>query len=359
MTGGICFIWGTRPEAVKVAPVMAELLKLGIEPLSVCSGQHSDLLDGMPMEADVVSSYSLGIGTSDVPVLYGKLRKTIENLEPDIVVVQGDTNTGFAAATAAKDCAKKSGRPLLAHLEAGIRSGDDREPWPEERNRRQIDRLADILYAPTQAAACNLTAEGIAIEDILVSGNTVVSALHRYSPPINVVDPANIVLVTLHRREIQTPTAALRLYDLVKKAAIATAFDGPQLRWPMHPGFRKCLGKLGAGDLYQGLKLLKPLGYTKFTTMLMWSKGVITDSGGVVEEAATLGVPTAILRRVNDRPEAVTAGIAKVFPPEDDNCVERAMDWLLTAKRGPRPCFGGPKAAEIVARDLVKRLKGH
>lgn len=356
---GICFIWGTRPEIVKISPVLAELVRLGIDPISVCSGQHSDLLDGMPMEADVVSSYSLGLGTSDVPVLYGKLRKTIENLAPDIVVVQGDTNTAFAAATAAKDCAKKTGWPLLAHLEAGIRSGDLQEPWPEERNRRQIDRLADILYAPTQAAACNLTAEGIAIEDILVSGNTVVSALHRYSPPICVVDPANIVLVTLHRREIQTPAAAKRLYGLVKKAAIATAFDGPQLRWPMHPGFRKCLGKLKADDLYCGLKLLRPLNYVQFTTMLMWSKGVITDSGGVVEEAATLGVPTAILRRVNDRPEAVTAGIAKMFPPENDNCVQEAMTWLQRAKRGPKKVFGWPKAAEIVARDLKRRLKGH
>ena len=354
----IHFIWGTRPEIIKIAPVMVELARLGIQSVSVCSGQHTDLLDGLPTEEQLVDTYSLNLGTSDVPRLYGPIRKAIENLKPTIVVVQGDTNTAFAAATAAADNRKKRGWPFLAHLEAGIRSGDLKDPWPEERNRRKIDKLADFHYAPTKHCVHNLVDEGIDKTDILVTGNTVVSALHRYSPPVGILDPRNVIMVTLHRSEIQNPVDTKRLYDLIKREATRYTFENLVFDWPMHPGFKKHLGRVHAPDLHPRVRILRPLDYTRFTTNLMWSKGIITDSGGVVEEAATLGVPVAILRRTNDRPEAEEAGIAKLFPPDDPECVSNALEWLLKAKRGPQRVFGGPESARIVALDLARKLKG-
>ena len=347
----IALIFGTRPDAIKVGPVKAALDAQGVENVVLCTGQHTTLLAGTPAETDLRNAESLGLA-SDGNVLRWlreaerALAGRLKALAPTVVAVQGDTMTALAGARAAL----AAGIPV-AHIEAGVRS-HAAEPWPEEANRVEITTLAARHYAPTSTAFGNLVAEGIDPAAILVTGNTVVSALARYSPAQPVKEPESVILVTLHRREMQHPAVVAALTEGITKSA--EMFPGVKFVWPLHPAVRRVYDVAQHAHRATNVAVCQPLGYEVATVLLARALGVITDSGGLVEEAATLGVPAIIVRAVNDRPEAVEAGVARLCEVSE-NGVVMAAHWLV--RRGmPRRAsgvYGGPEAAMLVARDLA------
>ena len=347
----INLIFGTRPDAIKVGPVVRELTEQGVVHEVICTGQHTDLLHGTPTETDLKKAKSLKLSSDDsVPRWTHRATKYLqtwfEKHKPRIVVIQGDTMTASAAAHAAYQA-----NITVAHIEAGLRSGNINDPWPEEKIRRTISYLASIHYCPTQSALDNLQREGIDGKRLL-TGNTVVDALRLYaegdefSPRFDSHPP--VILMTLHRRELRMRSDAGvvlgRLYE-----AIAAQKDFVFV-WPIHPAMLK-IKVLTA--LPENLKLIGPMGYRRMISFLRGSYGVLTDSGGLVEEAVTVGTPVAIVRNYNDRPEAETAKMARLFNPTPQG-VENAVTWIVkyNGPREPNPAFGNGHAAEEIVNHL-------
>jgi len=238
----------------------------------------------------------------------------------------------------------------VAHVEAGVRSGSLAEPWPEEYLRVEIDRMATWRYAPTARAVANLLAERLGG---LVTGNTVVDALRQYTDATPRPETSALVLVTLHRRELYLRPDAGDVLDALCRAA--TLYPGVTVAWPVHPATRKLVGKLAPP---QNVRLLDPLPHAAFADMLCGARAVLTDSGGVVEEAATLGVPTAVLRNETDRPEAEAVGIAQRFPTTPEG-VLHAMRVLVARviPRQPTAVYGDGYAAERIVHHLATVLR--
>jgi UDP-N-acetylglucosamine 2-epimerase (non-hydrolysing) len=345
----LCF--GTRPEAIKLGPVAHELRVLGVRPTLICSGQHTQLLAGTPAETDLAEARSLGLASTGNVTRWlasaeAPLKSALGETKDAVVVVQGDTMSALAAARAASDLGI-----VVAHVEAGVRSWNDEEPWPEERFRRDITGLADWHYAPTSECFANLVREGVSMTRILVTGNTVVSALARYSEakPVAAAQERT-VLVTLHRRELLLDPELLRTLQALAFAC-AHAED-VRFLWPLHPAMQHAVQQIGWPA---NVHFVAPLAYRACVEGLARCIGVLTDSGGLQEEAATLGVPCAVVRNVTDRPESVAAGIARVFSPTPAG-VDNAVACLAEEKlpRLALPVFGTPKAAAEVARHLAK-----
>jgi len=350
----VVLVWGTRPEAIKIAPVAAALRDLKVSYVSVCTGQHSSLLRGSPAETDLRDSVSLatesgGNVTRWMTAIQPKLAKMLAETQPQLVVVQGDTMSAHAGALAAQ----AAGVPV-AHVEAGVRSHDLSEPWPEETTRVAIAEIADWHFAPTSTAFVNLIAEGVASRAIRVTGNTVVSALARYAEHIRVEVPArNLIVVTMHRREIQH---ADKITALVGGAlAAAEMFPSTAFVWPVHPAVAKIAPIAKMCEHASNVRIVPPLGYEAFVRLVAGAKGVITDSGGLVEECATLGVPCVIARVRNDRPEAVEAGVATQVKPTGEGVLAGAH-WIMRGgcTRISTRIYGDPDAAMLVARELAR-----
>jgi UDP-N-acetylglucosamine 2-epimerase (non-hydrolysing) len=311
-------------------------------------------LNGTPAESDLKDSYSLGIRSEgDVKSWLNQAILRISNALPAqnaIVVVQGDTMSAYATALAASDL----GLPI-AHVEAGLRSHCLTDPDPEERFRVEISKLARLHFCPTTKSAENLAAEGIT-EGVFVTGNTVVSALARYASLEPLKSPENQVLVTMHRREFLN-CGTIHVRSTFKSLETwALAHPDTRIVVPMHPALRLALKPI-VKHVPPNVLYVQPLGYAKMIAQLRRSRGVLSDSGGLSEEAATLGVPCAVMRNVTDRPEAIEAGVAKLFPPNPDGIVQ-ALTWLCEAnhKREPAFCFGGPESARTVAQLLSNHL---
>lgn len=342
--------WGTRPDAIKLGPVAAALDAAGTPWSGLCSGQHTDLLKGTPAETDLRRSTSLGLASTGNVLrwlataerAYKKWFKA-EGAETQIVVVQGDTMSALAAARAALE-----GGRLVCHVEAGLRSGDKNNPWPEEETRVELTRLADWHYAPTSKAFGNLMTEGVSLGRIRLTGNTVVSALARYTTAKPSPSKGHL-LVTLHRREwLQGPAFKETIEALLQGVSELNV----EVFWPVHPAVFAAAGPLFS-QVPKNLFLVAPLPYGDAARLLATAHGVITDSGGIQEEAATLGVPAAVMRFVTDRPESVEAGVALLFPPTASGM----KDALACVNSGALPrmpvnVFGGPEAAFEVAAHL-------
>ena len=354
MSLDVMVVFGTRPELLKLAPVVVALRERGLSVNVVATGQHSDLLDATTLQR-LGPIQTLGVA-SDGNVLKftanasRALRARIAGVAPRCVMVQGDTMSAHAGALAAA-----SFDIPIAHVEAGLRSGDLSDPWPEEGIRVAITRLATWHYAPTTVAAMRVATElhGKAQlnTEILVTGNTSVDALLatgvKPSPEVGAA-----VLVTLHRRELRM-RADFR--DVLAAFAQAVTLT-PAVRalWPIHPAMSPYLAGLA---LPHNFGVCQPLPHAMLVQTLAGVRGVLTDSGGVVEEAATLGVPTAVLRNVTDRPEAEEAGIAKRFPTTPEGVT---LTWNMLCKqeiaRTPTDVFGDGHAALYIARHLAKML---
>lgn len=309
--------------------------------------QHTDLLVGTPADTDLAFARHLNLPSTGHISQWrraAKARLEAELVNASLVVVQGDTMSAFAGAEAAVKLSKP-----VAHVEAGVRSGDLREPFPEEILRTRITQMARWHFAATSHAVENLRQEGVAYHNIFLTGNTVVSALARYTGQSPVKEPAKRVVVTLHRRE----TTRRRAWTDLLEALFWYIGEYPEWEfvWPTHPGVAFAAGFAPP----ENLTFEKALPYAKFVSLLAHSAGVLTDSGGVVEEAATLGVPSVQLRRVSDRPEAVKDGVSWRCSPTPEG-VEAALVTLVTRElpRRPSNCFGYTDAAERVADLLVK-----
>lgn len=344
------FVVGTRPEQIKVAPVIAALRARGVEPDVICTGQHTTLLDDMP---EIQPTHWLGIPSAGdyhawIPKAGVKLGLLLTDLKPDWVVVQGDTMSAVVGALSAKLHGAK-----IAHIEAGVRSGMLDEPHPEEHFRRRITKWSHFHLAATPYAVRNLIGEGIRRDDIVLTGNPVVSALAQYGQvaPQAPSETPPTLLFTMHRREW---LAKGEIYlGRCMRALCEAAEKHPKHRihWPMHPHVRAVLGLPSSP---RNLRITEPLGYRAMCQALASSVGIATDSGGLQEEAATLGVPCAVLRTVTDRPESVAAGIAQLFLP-DPKGITRAIR-TLAAREIPRlalSLYGKTDAAQTIAEALL------
>lgn len=335
-------MYGTRPEAVKLSP----LIPLLPEAVVIRTGQHTDLADGL-----LQPTISLNLPSDNDPLryartceiaLHGALSKGI-----DAVLVQGDTASAYAGALAAQDL----GLPI-AHVEAGLRTGNLDDPWPEEGFRVAIDRLSRWCFAPTDWAARNLEFEPDHQDDreIHVTGNTGIDALYTHTQPIQAPQVTHArVMVTLHRRESFGAPLIQILDGLWNTAA---RYPGVEFFWPVHPNPE--IAKALPPDTPRNLHLASPLPPQTFSQMLSTSRVVFTDSGGVQEEAAALGIPCVIARDTTDRPESVDAGLAIVAGRTSQgvfHSLQKALSYQLRAV--PSDCFGDGHASHRIAQVLT------
>ncbi len=333
-------VYGTRPEAIKVAPVVKALeADPRFESVAVVTGQHREMLDQVNEIFGITPDHDLdifehGAGLSQIVArVLERLDPVLVTEAPAAVVVQGDTSTSTAAALAAFH----RGIPVV-HLEAGLRSGDISSPFPEEANRKLTTQLAALHLAPTATSRANLETETVPAEDIVVTGNTVIDALLMTvdkQPPFT--DPAlealatsakRVLLVTTHRREnwggaMEGVGRAL--------ARLATAHPDVELVLPAHrnPIVREAVLPHLAG--LPNVTVTEPLPYGEFTRMLALSTVVLTDSGGVQEEAPSLGKPVLVMRENTERPEAVTAGTVRLIGTNEDRIVKEVTTLLTNA----------------------------
>src|ERR1700690_2834431 len=338
----IIAVLGTRPEAIKLALVIHALRQRSqeFETAVVHTGQHRTMLDHALQLFQIKPDFLLDVmrPNQTLSSLTGRVLDTVENachqFEPNIVLVQGDTTTAFASALAAYYC-----KVAVGHIEAGLRSGDLYNPFPEEGNRRLASVLTEIHFAPTALSRDNLLAEGIPAEKIVVTGNTVVDTLRALSDlphswegtPLSGIprdDGRRLVLVTSHRREslgTDQQNMCLALKDLVQKH--------PDIRiiYPVHmnPNVRSTVNALLQDT--ERIHLTEPLGYIDFVSVLRSCFLVLTDSGGIQEEAPTFHKPVLVLRRVTERPEGSEFGLARIIGMSRDGIVREA-ERLLTDK---------------------------
>ncbi|HEX9086560.1 MAG TPA: UDP-N-acetylglucosamine 2-epimerase (non-hydrolyzing), partial [Arthrobacter sp.] len=331
-------IFGTRPEAIKMAPVINALQNSPhFECIVTVTGQHREMLDQVNELFGIVPQHDLNI-LQQGQSLTGIMTRTMDGLEklfahtrPDTILVQGDTTTSTAAAIAAF----YHGIPLV-HVEAGLRSGDPLSPFPEEANRKITSQIARLHMAPTSTSRANLVAEGINPADIVVTGNTVIDALlATVEKKLPFSDPRleelassgrRILLVTTHRRENQGD--AMRGVGRAL-ARIADANPDLDIVLPVHknPVVREAV--LPAVEGKANVLVTEPLAYGEFTRLLSVAHIVLTDSGGVQEEAPSLGKPVLVMRENTERPEAVTAGTVLLIGTDEERIVDE-VTLLLT-----------------------------
>lgn len=347
----VLVVFGTRPEAIKLAPVVRALRERGAEVVPLITGQHRDLLDAEVM-ASMGQVLNLECAADTVLSFLTRARRKLHDAlaeagkKPDAVMVQGDTMSAFVGAIVASALGIR-----VAHIEAGVRSHSTTDPWPEELIRVEIDRIATWRYAPTSRARGNLRSEGINDTDVVVTGNTSIDALHAAGVTPREESTPPYVLVTLHRREFRQRADALSVMQAVCDAAHETR---TRVIWPVHPAMVTLANQL---RLPYEVHARPPMSHALMLEMLMGARGVLTDSGGLVEEAAALGVPTAVLRFHSDRPEAEAAGIARRFDPTPEGA--RAAITILAQDaipRVPSACFGDGRASDRIAAHLMQVL---
>ncbi len=333
----VLVVYGTRPEAIKLAPVVAGLAASGsLRPVVVVTGQHRAMLDQVNSLFGIVPAHDLDI-LRERQDLTGVTTRSLQGLaqvlaaeQPDLVVVQGDTTTSFAAALAASYA-----QAPVAHVEAGLRTGARYDPFPEELNRRLTSALTTLHLAPTPTSRENLLAEGIDPAEVVVTGNTVIDALlDVVSRDLPLQDPAlsrvegaeRVVLVTSHRRESWGEPMARTGRAL---ARLARAFPDVLYVLPAHlnPAVREVL--LPAVRGLANVLVTEPLGYSDMARLMAASTLVVTDSGGVQEEAPSLGKPVLVLRETTERPEAVLAGTVRLVGTDEDVVVEEVTRLLV------------------------------
>lgn len=308
----ILSIIGTRPEAIKMCPLILALRTCKKVQLSVAlSGQHKELADTVLREFGICPDYNFevmkeGQSLADLSQSITKAtKKLLTEEEFHLVMVHGDTTTAFASALAAF----YSGVPI-AHVEAGLRTYDTRAPYPEEFNRRAIDMISDICLAPTEAARQNLLREGVKYDKVFVTGNTGIDALFyslksKKPHPFPLADNKRRIMMTLHRRE--TGESTLREIMLNIRNTIE-AFDDVEVVFPVHPNpkTREVAEEIFANS--KSILLTPPIDFGDFHRLLKESYLIISDSGGIQEEATALGVPLLLIRDVTERPEAAECG---------------------------------------------------
>jgi UDP-N-acetylglucosamine 2-epimerase (non-hydrolysing) len=333
-------IFGTRPEAIKMAPLVKELEnRTNISSIVCVTAQHREMLDQVMKAFDIKADYDLnimkdkqtltGITTNILSALDGLIKES----EPDIVLVHGDTTTTMAASLAAF-----YQRVKVGHVEAGLRTYDKYSPYPEELNRQITGRIADLHFAPTKQSLNNLKVEGVDLEKIYITGNTVIDAMNETvedefvfnTQSLNQVDfnSKKIIMVTAHRREnLGEPLE--NICKALKQIAIEN--DKVEIIYLVHmnPLVKDTVNKILGG--IENVKLLPPLEIKETHNLISRCYMVVTDSGGLQEEAPHLGKPVLVLRDTTERPEAIKAGTAKLVGTVQDN-IYKEISRLLNNK---------------------------
>lgn len=356
----VAVIVGTRPEAIKLAPVVRELNATHpLRPVLISTGQHREMLDQTLRLLDLCPDHDLRVMTDkqDLAELTGRLVMGLSQVlraeAPDIVLVQGDTTSCLCGALAAFYL----GIPV-GHVEAGLRSGVPDNPFPEEANRSMAARLSRWHFAPTEKAVRNLLDEGVPSCTIDLTGNTVVDSLswlldREPGRSWFSQDAERRVLVTLHRRESQ-PSALVGFAQAIARIAKR---HGVQVVLPLHrnPAVRAALVPVLAES--PCVRLVEPLGYPDFLASMADSHLVLSDSGGVVEEAVTLGIQTLVLRDTIERPEALESGIARLVGVDSHRVSSEALRLLDSPPPRERmPIFLSPFGDGRAAERIVARL---
>ncbi|HMD03316.1 MAG TPA: UDP-N-acetylglucosamine 2-epimerase (non-hydrolyzing) [Candidatus Baltobacteraceae bacterium] len=363
-------VFGTRPDTIKMAPVVRALeeARPAIEPLVCVTAQHREMLDDLLTLFEIVPDYDLDVMRPDqslteitTRVLEG-MGPVLDAARPDVVLVHGDTSTSTAAALAAF-----YRRVPVGHVEAGLRTDDRWEPFPEEMNRRLTGRLATYHFAPTERARQNLERENVDPREIFVTGNTVIDAFMETAgrapgpepPEWSGLDPQRPwIFVTAHRREnheyMRGICEALR--------EIAALPQKPQILWPVHPSPKVAPVAHAVLDGVPGVKLVDPIGYDVTVRSIERSYLVLTDSGGLQEEAPCLGKPVLVMRRATERPEGIEAGTLELVGPERGRIVaatRRLLDDEVAYARMARANnpYGDGQAARRIAAWLLARLR--
>lgn len=366
----VMLVFGTRPEAIKMAPVVMALR--GMPDIDTCvavTAQHRHMLDQALDLFGIVPDEDLNVmaPSQSLPDLFARilvgLSEALDKHKPNLVVVHGDTSTTIAAALSAFYA-----KVPVAHVEAGLRTGSLAAPWPEEANRRLTSTLATVHFAPTVRARGNLLAEGVPSEAIHVTGNTVVDALLAVVSRIErdpdlgasldaalpILDPERpILLVTSHRRE----NFGQGLIELCSAlVSIAEARD-VQIVYPVHlnPNVQGPVSRLLAG--HPNILLVAPLDYLPFVRLMSRVQLILTDSGGIQEEAPSLGKPVLVMRDTTERPEAVEAGLVRLVGTNHDSIVAaalRVLDKLGPSSETLLPTnpYGDGRAATRVAKAI-------
>lgn len=366
----VLLVFGTRPEAVKMAPVIAELKQdMRFECVVCVTAQHRGLLDQVLEFFEIEPDFDLNVMKEKQSLdaitaeIVTKVTGVISKVKPDFVFVHGDTTTAFSTAIASF----YSKIPCV-HVEAGLRTGNMLSPWPEEMNRKILGSLATVHFAPTISAFRNLVRENVSENQICITGNTAVDALFQAMTIIGrdgalqqkiedklMIDPARrLILVTSHRRE----SFDSGLSDICRALRKIAERDDVQLIYPVHPNPRvrtiveECLRS------HPRVSLIDPLTYPEFVYAMGKSYLILTDSGGVQEEAPSLGKPVLVMREATERPEAVEAGVARVVGTGAKGIIDQTNELLddsnlyraMTAKTNP---FGDGTAARKISEHMI------
>ena len=366
----ILTVFGTRPEVIKMAPVIKKLHEYPDKfSCRICiTAQHRQMIDPLLKLFDIKPDDDLDIMKKNqslgyiTTIVLTRLNKIIEKEKPDYLLVQGDTTTAMAASLAAF-----YQKVRVAHIEAGLRTWDKFNPYPEEINRKIVDSVSDLHFAHTEQAKQNLLREGISEKSIKVTGNTVIDAL------LNLVtrefnfkgtilesipfDGKKIILVTAHRRE-NLGQPLVNICNAIKEVALRHPFD-VCIVFPVHlnPKVQKTVYQILDG--IKNILLIKPLDYEYFVQLMKKSYFILTDSGGLQEEAPSLGKPVLVLREVTERPEAVEAGTAQIVGTDTGKIIEKTINLLEDRKEYERVSrianpYGDGKASDRIAAHLLE-----
>ena len=362
-------IFGTRPEAIKMAPLVKELEKReNIESIVCVTAQHREMLDQVLETFDIKPDYDLNImkqgqtlGDVTTRALTG-LEDVIKEARPDIVLVHGDTTTTFAGALAAF-----YNQVAIGHVEAGLRTDNKYSPYPEEMNRQMVDRLSDMYFAPTEISKNNLLKENIDESKIYITGNTAIDAMSttvdkNYThKELEWIKPGErMILLTAHRRE-NLGEPMRHIFRAIKR--IVDEFDDVKVIYPIHmnPKVREVANEVFDGD--DKVKLIEPLEVFDFHNFQNKSYIILTDSGGIQEEAPSLGKPVLVLRDTTERPEGISAGTLKLVGTDEDIIYEETKRLLTDSKEYERMSkasnpYGDGNASERIVDAIVEYFSG-
>ncbi len=365
-------VFGTRPEAIKMAPLVKALKEAeDMEAIVTVTAQHREMLDQVLHLFDITPDYDLNI-MSQGQTLYdvsekalAGLKTVLEEAKPDVVLVHGDTTTTFIGALAAF-----YKQIPVGHVEAGLRTGNIYSPFPEEMNRKLTGALTTYHFAPTAGAEANLLRENISTAHLYVTGNTVIDALDKTvrenyvfdDEALNAIDYANkrVLLVTTHRRE-NLGEPMRHVYQAIK--SLIEEFDDVEVVFPVHKNESvRSIVREELGDV-KGVHLVEPMDYEPFANLMNKAYLILTDSGGIQEEAPALGKPVLVLRDTTERPEAVAAGTVKLVGTDYEQVYETAKHLLThdsayeTMSNAVNP-YGDGRASERIIEALRFELLG-
>lgn len=373
MDKNVLFVFGTRPEALKMVPVIKELKKRGdVISVKVCStAQHRDMLDQVLGLFEIPVDYDLAVMKENQDLfqitnsILSDLKNVLEKEKPDLLLVQGDTTTAFASSLVSFYL-----KIPIGHVEAGLRTLDKYRPFPEEMNRRLIGTLCDLHFAPTVSARERLLGEGVLPEKIFVTGNTIIDTLYMtlkllkkqkvYFGILDQIDfkKAKVILVTGHRRESFGEgfrNICYALKEIVKKnpdvEIVYPVHLNPNVQGPV----KEILGNT------KRIHLIEPLDYLQFVCLMNKAYLILTDSGGIQEEGPSLGKPILVMREVTERVEGIEAGTAKLVGTNQTQIIKETERLLNEREEYERMAkainpFGDGKASERIADIVLKQL---